>query len=59
MLPLHDVASDVVSVTQTSRGTSDENRLRQRGSGEKRQFSCYVSDQFTAQFRVDHVIWQG
>ena len=33
----------LVSFTQTSRGTSDENRLRQRGSGEKRQFSCCVS----------------
>ena len=34
----------VVLFTQTSRGTSDENRLRQRASGEKRQFCCYISD---------------
>ena len=39
-----EAAIQLVSVTETSRGTSDENRLRQRGSGEKRQFSCYVSD---------------
>ena len=31
------VKQSVVSFTQTSRGTSDENRLRQRGSGDKRQ----------------------
>ena len=50
----------LVSVAQTSRGISDENRLRQRGSGQKRQF-CYVSDwchTITAKLRFDHVIWQ-
>ena len=62
----HGIWHGLVSVTQTSHGTSDENRLCQRGSGEKRQFSCNVSDwchtnvtPITAQFRVDHVIGQG